>query len=198
MLPDGCMDIIWGPDGLQVAGPDTRAQLFPRDPSTRYVAVRFRPGGAGGVLGVPADALTNARPPLSELWGPAYDWRAPPQRLEDLAALRAMVEDRLQADSALPDPAVPALRRALDAGHPIKQVAAELGFSERQLRRRSLAAFGYGPKTLQRILRFQRALGRARRGDPLAQVAYDCGYADQAHLASEVKSLAGVPVTQLG
>ena len=65
------------------------------------------------------------------------------------------------------------------------------------MRRRSLAAFGYGPKTLQRVLRFQRALGLARSGMALADVAQAAGYADQPHLANEVRVLAGMPVRAL-
>ena len=65
------------------------------------------------------------------------------------------------------------------------------------MHRRSLAAFGYGPKTLARILRFQRALALARAGTPLAEVAVRSGYADQAHLAREVRALAGVPLGRL-
>ncbi|MFD0886505.1 helix-turn-helix domain-containing protein, partial [Streptosporangium algeriense] len=60
------------------------------------------------------------------------------------------------------------------------------------LHRRSLRAFGYGPKTLQRVVRFQRALRLARRGTALAEVALASGYADQSHMANEVRRLAGV------
>ncbi|MFD9260612.1 helix-turn-helix domain-containing protein, partial [Streptomyces sp. NPDC059538] len=62
---------------------------------------------------------------------------------------------------------------------------------ERQLHRRSLDAFGYGPRTLGRILRLRRALALARAGMPFAEVACVAGYADQAHLAREVRALAG-------
>ncbi|MGW5695942.1 helix-turn-helix domain-containing protein, partial [Streptomyces asiaticus] len=68
---------------------------------------------------------------------------------------------------------------------------------ERQLHRRSLAAFGYGPKTLGRVLRLNRALDLARTGLPFAEVAATAGYADQAHLARDVRALAGVPLGRL-
>ena len=58
--------------------------------------------------------------------------------------------------------------------------------------------FGYGPKLLARILRLGDALALARRGVPLAAVAAQCGYADQAHLANDVRSLAGTTLGQLG
>ena len=60
------------------------------------------------------------------------------------------------------------LRRALpwniDGGRlRIAQLTAALGLSERTLRRRCESAFGYGPKTLERILRFQQFLRLLRR-----------------------------------
>lgn len=64
-----------------------------------------------------------------------------------------------------------------------------------RLRRRSLDAFGYGPRTLGRILRLRRALALAGAGMPYAEVAHTAGYADQAHLAREVRALAGTTLT---
>jgi len=68
--------------------------------------------------------------------------------------------------------------------------------SERQLHRRSLAAFGYGAKTLGRIRRLQRALAVPVSATGAAAAAA-AGYADQAHLARDVRELAGVPFTAL-
>lgn len=58
-------------------------------------------------------------------------------------------------------------------------------------------AFGYGPKTLARILRLRRALALAGAGVPFAETAARCGFADQAHLARDVRELAGVPLGRL-
>lgn len=63
--------------------------------------------------------------------------------------------------------------------------------------RRCLAGFGHGPKQLGRVLRFQNALAHARTGARFATVAAAGGYADQAHLAREVRSLAGAPLRDL-
>ena len=76
-------------------------------------------------------------------------------------------------------------------------MAGALGLSERQLHRPSLAAFGYGPKQPARILRFRPAVALARAGTPFAEVALSTGYGDQAHLAREVRALAGVPLGTL-
>jgi methylphosphotriester-DNA--protein-cysteine methyltransferase len=65
------------------------------------------------------------------------------------------------------------------------------------LHRRSLTAFGYGPKTLARVLRLQRALALARAGVPFVETATRSGFADQAHLARDVRELAGMPLGAL-
>ncbi|MER9841163.1 AraC family transcriptional regulator [Mesorhizobium australicum] len=59
-------------------------------------------------------------------------------------------------------------------------------------------ATGIGPKTLSRIVRFNRALGLSRQqASGWADIAADCGYADQAHLAREFRDLAGETPTTL-
>jgi methylphosphotriester-DNA--protein-cysteine methyltransferase len=70
-----------------------------------------------------------------------------------------------------------------------------VGLSERQLRRRVHAAAGYGPKTLQRVLRFRRfvrMLDAAGEPPDLASAAVQAGYADQAHLTRECSALSGL------
>ena len=74
----------------------------------------------------------------------------------------------------------------------VRGLTDEFGWSERTLRRRCRQAFGYGPKTLERILRFQRFLRFLSNGRaPLAVLALEAGYADQAHLAREARRLSG-------
>jgi AraC-like DNA-binding protein len=100
-----------------------------------------------------------------------------------------------------PDALVCHVRRRLDRpGTRVEAVAEEVGLSERQLRRRLRTVVGYGPKTLQRVLRFQRFLARLRaeNGDAdLAGIALDLGYADQPHLTREATRLSGFPPAAL-
>ncbi|MEZ3179112.1 helix-turn-helix transcriptional regulator [Streptomyces pimonensis] len=194
VLPDGCMDLLWHEGRLLVAGPDTHAHLTGDRPGT-WAGVRFRPGTAPALLGMPAHELRDRRVALSDLW-PAADVRRmtarvnaaddPAHGLEDLALRRA-------AETPPPDPLLGLLVAALDAGRPVAATADELGLGVRRLHRRSLAAFGYGPKTLARILRMRRALALARAGVPLTETAARTGYADQAHLSREVRDLTGLP-----
>jgi len=77
----------------------------------------------------------------------------------------------------------------------INDVAAEVGLSLRQLRRRCQAVVGYGPKTLQRVLRFRGFISRVDARPEildLAAIAAEAGYADQAHLTRECGRLSGM------
>lgn len=198
VLPDACIDLVWDGEMLLVAGPDTRAA--PLGDQRSYVGVRFRPGAAPAFLRTGADALLDARVRLVDLWGgPAAELETrlfdDPTRAGEV--LEAALLQRL-ARVAEPDPLIGALLRELTCGRLSDLEDGSLGLadslyvSERTLRRRCTTAFGYGPKTLERILRFRRALRLMRSRHPLADTARLAGYADQAHLTNESQRLAGL------
>ncbi|MFB7587570.1 helix-turn-helix domain-containing protein [Streptomyces sp. NPDC056169] len=196
VLPDGCMDLIWADGRLLVAGPDTRPYV-PGETVTRYAGIRFAPGEAPAILGVPARELRDRRVPLDAFWGEAAARRLGERIAEDpdpAAALEALALRRA-ADAPAPDPLLRAVVARLDAGRPVAETADAVGLGARQLHRRSLDAFGYGPKTLARILRLQRALALVRAGVPYADAALRAGCADQAHLARETRALAGTTLS---
>jgi AraC-like DNA-binding protein len=198
VLPDGCMDLLWNEGRLLVAGPDTRAYV-PEGAPSRWAGIRFFPGTAPTFLGVPAHELRDRRVDLADLW-PAAGVRHLTARIDTAPdPVTALEETALEraADAPPPDPLLRHLVAALDTGRPVAATADELGLGARQLHRRSLTAFGYGPKTLARVLRLQRALVLARAGVPFAETAARSGYADQAHLARDVKELAGMPLGKL-
>ncbi|MEH1057470.1 helix-turn-helix transcriptional regulator [Micromonospora sp. CPCC 206171] len=198
VLPDGCLDLLWSSrSGLLVAGPDRTAHLSVAAPGERWLGLRLPPGTGPAVFGVPADELRDRRVPLDALWGRAATEVA--ERLGDRptgAALEAVAAARLAAAGG-PDPLGARVAALLATGATVTAAAAEVGLGPRVLHRRSQALFGYGPKTLARILRMRRALALARTGVGLAEVAARSGYADQAHLTRDVRELAGVPPTTL-
>ncbi|WP_199546857.1 helix-turn-helix domain-containing protein [Streptomyces sp. N35] len=197
VLPDGCMDLLWSEGRLLVAGPDTKAYR-PQGGTGRPVAgIRFAPGTAPALLGVPAHELLDQRVDLADLW-PAARVRRLAGRLDGAPDPRTGLEElALATDAAPADPALLHTVRRLGEGACVAAVADETGLGARTLHRRSLAAFGYGPKVLARILRLQRALTLARSGLPPADTAAAAGYADQPHLARDVRDLAGMPLTAL-
>jgi AraC-like DNA-binding protein len=209
IVPDACADIVWITGRrLLVAGPATGPVLSTIPAGGSAVGVRFRVGAAGSALGVAARDLLDDHVPLDAVWGREgaelaerlADARTP---AEAVAALTAAVAHRLPPPAAI-DPLVRAAALgAREPRRPVEDLRGELGIGERQLRRRFHEAVGYGPKTLQRVLRFQRFLALARRPAPtgaapdLARLAFEAGYADQAHLTRECRRLAGLPAAAL-
>jgi AraC-like DNA-binding protein len=187
VVPDACSDVIWQRgEGTTVVGPDTTAKLVGLAPGDVLVGMRFLPGAGGGVLGVPLDSLRDLRIDVADI-DRAFDVDGDMEPAEVVARFTSAALGR-QAD-----PLVAAAARKVGQ-QDVGAVARDLGVSERQLRRRFHAAAGYGPKTLARVLRFCRFVAAidAGRAD-LAAVAFDAGYADQAHLTRETKRLAGMP-----
>jgi AraC-like DNA-binding protein len=204
VLPDGCADVVWTGAGLVVAGPATEAVAAHIAPGTAVFGVRFRLGAAGPALGLPAAELADLTVPLAEVWDAGVEQRV---AAGGLPALVQAVRVRLRAAERV-DPLARAAALGLAApGARVAALGDALGISERQLRRRFADAVGYGPKTLARVLRFQRflalAAGEARAGrdvaaagdgerrPDLAGLAFAAGYADQAHLTRECRQLAG-------
>ncbi|WP_045743231.1 helix-turn-helix domain-containing protein [Actinoplanes rectilineatus] len=192
ILPDGCLDLIWHEGAVFVAGPDTTAQLAGPAPGDRFAALRFGAGTGPGVLGVPASELVDRRVPLEGIW-PAAEVRRVAESDDPASALESAAARRFQP----PDRAMVALADGARSALPVTEIADGSGLSERQLRRRSVTSFGYPPKTLHRIFRMRRAVALARAGRAFAEVAAETGYADQPHLAREVRALAGVPLGEL-
>jgi AraC-like DNA-binding protein len=191
IVPDACADVVWRQGyGATVAGPDTSAKLVTIEPGETLVGLRFLPGAGHGGLGVPLDELRDLRVDAADVDRAfAVDGdRTPREVAEQFVAVAA---------GRRPDPLVrhAAVRVTSDG---VAALARDLGVSERQLRRRFHAAVGYGPTTLARVLRFRRAVRALDAGrTDLAGIAFDAGFADQAHLTRECTRLAGLPPAAL-
>jgi transcriptional regulator GlxA family with amidase domain len=166
------------------------------------LGVRFGPGAAGAALGVAACELRDSTVALEDLWGaPAVELAerlSGTLREDRFAVLAAAVARRLDAARA-PDALVARASALLGAGMPVTAASREVALTDRHLRRRFHDAVGYGPKTLQRVLRLRRFLALAEFGPStdLARVAAEAGYSDQPHLTRECADLAGLPPAAL-
>jgi AraC-like DNA-binding protein len=199
ILPDGCIDIVWAGGRVTVAGPDTTSILVAPRRGARFAGLRFRPGLAPSMLGVPASELLDARVDASEVLGSRAS--ALVDRLAGACSLRAVAREletsvvewlpHARAPDGLVEAAAHALRQSSTA-KPVAALARQLGVDERRLLRRFVAEVGYGPKMLHRVLRLQRFIALGARPPPraLADLALNAGYADQAHLTRECQELA--------
>lgn len=198
VLPDGCVDLVLDDRRLVVAGPATAVAVASATPGRDRCGVRLRIASAGAVLGIPAAELRDRSVPLADLWGrsgrvlTARVAAAPDARRAVVELLRGLAE-RIPAPGG-GDPLARQAVLALLRGVRLGEVSRHAGVGERQLRRRFDHAVGYGPATLRRVQRFQRFLDLADRlpAEPLARLAYESGYADQAHLTRECRRLSGL------
>ena len=168
VLPDACTDLIWQSGvGAFVAGPDTGPALTEWRPGTVLVGARFRPGAGGAALGVPLSEVLDQRMDADDLPGVPRGRLpgslSPEEAMRRVAAIAAqMVTERP------PDRLVLEATRLLGLpGARAELVAGQLGIGERQLRRRCQAAVGYGPRMLNRVLRFRRFVSRIDAGGAL-------------------------------
>jgi AraC-like DNA-binding protein len=165
-MPDGCVDVFVTAQGdVMIAGPANTFYDLPATDKDVLTGLRLRPGAAAAVIGHPASEFRDMRVALDPAFGVAGSRIAenllgatiPEQRMSLLADL--VTDYFAAADPTLDRPvawAVGVLRAQPD--RPVAELAAEVGLSERQLRRRFEVAVGYGPKRLGRIFRFQRLL----------------------------------------
>lgn len=194
VLPDGCMDLLWLDDELVIAGPDTHAYAPGAAAARPVTGIRLAAGVGAAAFGLPAYEVRDLRVPAADVWG-AASVRRLERRVASAASVGLELEGIVAArlDESPSDP----LMRQVDAlarrGASIGDICRGVGLGERQLARRSHATFGYGPKRLSRIHRFQHAVALLNAGVSPADSAFRAGYADQPHFTREVRALAGVP-----
>jgi AraC-like DNA-binding protein len=187
--------------GVVVGGPyGTYVEMAPSAHAS-VVGVHFRPGGAFPFLGIPANELADTHVDLDVLWGrAAVELReqlcssATPQ--ERFARLERALADRL-AHARERHGAVPVALDAIALGHPgvrVRDVARQVGLSQRRFIQVFTAEVGLTPKLYARVRRFQRAwasVGRAPVPE-WSRVAAACGYFDQSHLIRDFRAFAGL------
>jgi methylphosphotriester-DNA--protein-cysteine methyltransferase len=202
ILPDGRVDLVWSAGGgALIAGPQRQSVPRPLTAPFTTVGLRFRPGAGPPLLRLPAHELVDRHVALAEVdtrvaaaleRSLAGAERAEEARAVLLEAVRAF------AERAPVDPLVTAAGRLLERPDAsVAGVAAAVSLSDRQLLRRFRDSVGYGPKTLQRVLRFRRLVHELPAADDLAWTAAVAGYADQAHMTREVRALTGETPAEL-
>lgn len=194
VLPDAATDLVFTGDRGTVAGPDTTACLERLPPNALVLGCQLHPAAVPAVLGVPAVECRDRRVDLADLWGPAgRDLVEAMAATGDSAAAARLLEAALvrRMSDGYVTPAAAGLRGYASGD---ARTVARWGLSDRQTRRLSAATYGYGPRTLRRVLRFRSAVAalRDRPGLSLADVATLTGYADQPHLTHDVAALSGL------
>jgi AraC-like DNA-binding protein len=199
IIPDGCADImVYDDQPPQVAGPDATTRWTSLADGAVITGIRLRPGAARAVFGCPASLIVNGRLLLGDLSTGATYLHEELLAAGDLQrrhhALSNWVRAALARANAHDTAVVDACSTLIhDPGAEIGPLARRLDWSPRTLHRQFVAACGYGPKHFQRIMRVQTAI-RAMHSHPktgFAAVAAKAGYADQAHMTRDFRSITG-------
>ena len=209
IFPDGASDIVVSGESAAVHGPAASFRLISEE--RPILGFRIRRGAAKAVLGFgPAD-LKGVPITFGTLWGRrGRDFESRIQAISapvvPIELLAGFVRQRI-AEVADLDIAVLAALDRIDRfpGSAIRNIASDVGLSERHLRRRFENHVGLGIKHYARMARFQRLLDAIRQykrrlgvaSPGWAGLSGEHGFADQAHLIREVKTFAGLTPVEL-
>jgi AraC-like DNA-binding protein len=210
-------------DGAWVVGLHTRHQLTQAAGERHFMVVRFTPIGAHLFLRLPMDLIANEAldvgaidPALARVLmrrvGLARNWA------DRFTAMEVLIAERI-ADAQMAGSVSHVWRRlvATDGRIALGLLADELDCSHRTLIARFRTCIGFPPKTIARLLRFNRVMrsldssSRTRANESVgkpyiesthaddrrvgairwADIAADCGYFDQAHLINDFRAFAG-------
>jgi len=197
-----------------LGGLHTSPALITHDGRQSGIQLGLTPLGARRLAGLPAGELANLDVAATQVLGAfaaelrervaaERTWDGRFAVIGSLLSQRVRERDADSGDGIRPELGYAWRRLRTSRGAvPVAELAAETGWSARYLNSRFRAETGLSPKEAARVFRFQHARrviaqAAARPAGPkLADLAAECGYYDQAHLAREFRQLAGCPPSQ--
>lgn len=200
LADDGAAPVVQARLGTPVGGLHTRPVLMDQRHDQVGIQLAVHPLASRVLFGLPAGELHAQIVELGDVVGGHDGW---PGRLAEAsrpADAAALVRSWLSARVRDGTPVVPrpeigrAWQLIVGSGgrRRIGDVAREVGWSRRHLTAQLRREIGVGAKDLARLARFDRSRRMLLSGSaPLAEVAADAGYADQAHFTAEWRDFAG-------
>jgi len=208
VVPDGQVDLVFdlNSGAAHLSGALEQPMEIVHDGPTRLLGASLLPGAAAAFLGVAVPTLSHDWQPLSNVIGPVASQLA--RRLceaESDSARLGVLESFLLARLDRVGSGDARIRHALqeiddtDGRIDITELGRESGASPRNLSRLFHAWVGLSPKRFARIVRVQATIRRLAGPSPppLAALAAEMGFSDQAHLARELRAVAGAPPSEL-
>lgn len=175
------------------------------------IGIVFEPGALPVFLADAADQVTNRSVALADVWSNAGALRDRLRELPDpetrVRCLECYLRDRFARRRGLGDrsgaavhPAVEYALREVGRSPSVAKVAAvaeSTGWSARRFSQVFREQVGFSPKAWCRIQRFQRVVRQLQSGDTVRwpEVALECGFYDQSHLANEFRAFSGISPT---
>lgn len=168
------------------------------------IQVNLTPRGAHALTGFDTPDLTRQVvdigalrlwPGLCDQLADATDWS---ERFALVLHVLAPRFERAKEQSSVVRWALHRIDASLGAVR-IEHLSHELGFSRKHLHDRFIREVGLPPKRYAALRRFDHVVQRLRAGsvESFASLAAEAGYADQSHLAREVRRFSGRSTTEL-
>lgn len=204
ILPDGNFDLVFflcdSCCKIIFAGPYTKRSCVPMFDKYDCFGIRFRPGKMPRIADVSPVDLVDTMIAPSRILGIDIDALSEHlYLLEGIDSKQAFLEDvfrKYGVESIVPKGIGSRSAELVEScGGQIRvnDLAQAFGVSMRTMERVFRAEVGVSPKTFIRCVRFQDVMGKMKSGRyrSLAEIAYDCGYADQSHFIKDYKQLSG-------
>ena len=166
---------------------------------SEMLVIQFNPGAFYPFLHVPGmDIAEKVIPGTDILNGALLPLREQIYQATDLRTKFALAEEWLLQrfdEEKLPPPELLDFLRLLEEkpATTLNELIDSYPYSQKQLILHFHRHIGIAPKYYQRILKFQRILQQIHRKESIkwADVAYECGYSDQAHFIHEFRHFSG-------
>ncbi|TND09619.1 MAG: AraC family transcriptional regulator [Bacteroidetes bacterium] len=215
IMPDGIVEIIFHyadpfytyQDGEKFLQPESFAISMMQkcveiesSGKTGFVSVRFYPWGAYHFFSEPVQHFLDRTISTEQLWKAHYGEimqavRTAPGTAQKVQAVQQFLSARLgehKKNNSAVDEVMKLIRHEKGLVS-IEDICAKTGFSRKQLERKFMTSVGTTPKIFSRISRFLYICHNLKENNhkSLTQLAYDCGFYDQAHFIKEFKAFSG-------
>jgi AraC-like DNA-binding protein len=190
-------------NGTMICGTHSENFIIRDAGKISVIGVHFKPGGGGAFFELPAGELYNERISVNEIWKTrAVELR---DRLvqESAPETRFWVLEQFLMQMLRPINYHPAVNFALQqlqqsANSTIRSITEQTGFSARHFNQLFRDQVGITPKLFCRIQRFQKVLEMLSVKAPVdwLDIAFTCGYFDQAHLIHDFRAFADCTPTE--
>lgn len=167
---------------------------------TGFVSVRFFPWGGYHFFKKPIADFLDQTISSEELWEGSTDslladLRSAKEAEEKVGLVQQFLLAHLHANKRN-EPNVDEAVKLIRHSHgqlSIEEICEQTGFSKKQLERKFLASAGTTPKIFSRVSRFLFICHHLKEnnGKTLTELAYECGFYDQAHFIKEFKDFSG-------
>jgi len=220
VVPNGFLDLIihlsdhhcdLPSDGRWSQSPDyTIIGLYTKPYEVRFsdlvntFGIRFKPEGIYNLFGVPASLFSESYDDMELVLGQSFRnycarMKEAPEIKQRLKLTEQYLLKQLEKNNSelnYVNYAAEMIRKS-DEFNKIEEIPGKVYVSLRQLEREFKKKIGTTPKRYMRIARLNEVHKKLEENDELelTQVAFDCGYADQAHFIRDFKSIMGVNPT---